>query len=116
MNLFHTFKVPGRAAPLYLNNLILKYIQVTPLQSESCSPLKMQKNTQQCTERNLSKHQFSDCEIRFLINSKEPSVIIKLITNYTYICNVINYEYNYIASGNNNYKYDYDYFRSSNQS
>ena len=44
-----------------------------------------------------------------MVNNQTPCVIVKIITEYDYICGVI--DYNYIASGNN----DYDYLRSCNR-
>ena len=34
---------------------------------------------------------------------------MKVIADYDYIYNVIDYDYDYIVSGNDDYDYDYDY-------
>ena len=44
-----------------------------------------------------------------MVNNQTACVIVDVITDYDYIYNVIDYEY--IASGNN----DYDYLRSCNR-
>ena len=44
-----------------------------------------------------------------MVNNQTPCVIVKVIADYDYIYNVIDYDY--IASGNG----DYDYLRSCNR-
>ena len=38
-----------------------------------------------------------------MVNNQTHCVIMKVIADYDYICNVIDYDYDYIVSGNGDY-------------